>query len=80
MRLDLNGLAFQAAVCWEKNPEGKGSEVEGLSRVNLERMLWVELHPEALRISLQLDPDKWLVLNFRDSAAFAEAQQRIGAP
>ena len=77
--LRLHDLAFSAAVCSEGNTTGQGSEVSDLTLVNLAKMLWVEVNDMRLRISLQLDPDRWLVLSFEDKAGFAIATQQLEA-
>lgn len=77
--LRLHGLAFSAAVCSEKNVQGQGSEVSDLNLVNLAKMMWVEVNDSRMRVSLQLDPDRWLVLNFRDKAGFGVATQQLEA-
>ena len=77
MRLNLSGMDISAAVCTEANTAGTGSSVTGIAFVNLERILWAETHPDRRLISLQLDPDKWLILRFRKKAEFKEALRHL---
>ncbi|MEM1160586.1 MAG: hypothetical protein AAGJ28_06605 [Pseudomonadota bacterium] len=79
MRLSLKGLTFTAAICSEANSAGTGSAVSGLRFVNLDHMLWVEAHPDRKVISLQLDPDRWLLLRFRKKGDFAKALGQVEA-
>ena len=78
-RLNLFGMDINAAVCSEANPAGTGSAVQAISFVNLDRMLWAETHEDRRLISLQLDPDKWLILRFRKKTQFKAALKQMEA-
>ena len=77
--LRLDGMTFSAAVCSEANPTGAGSLVSDLSHINMDRILWIEHAPARNRLSLQLDPDRWLVLGFRDGSDLSATMAQVEA-
>ncbi|MEM8793556.1 MAG: hypothetical protein AAGE80_18195 [Pseudomonadota bacterium] len=77
--LKLSSLDFFAAVCSEANSGGAGSTVSDITLINLNRVMWVEVSAARSRISLQLDPEKWLVLSFRSASDFTKATGQLEA-